>query len=143
MTPLVERFERFVVRQSGCWSWSGATRNGYGVLGRGGRGEGLVYAHRLAWEIANGPIPAGMNVLHRCDNPPCTNPDHLWLGTKADNNRDMAAKGRHVGTRRLTVDQVREIRSSSEPARWLADRFGISIWNIYNVRSGRIWKAVA
>jgi hypothetical protein len=140
---LVERFDRFVVRQPGCWGWSGATRNGYGALGRGGHGKGLVYAHRLSWELANGPIPDGMCVLHRCDNPPCANPDHLWLGTKTDNNRDMVAKGRHIGYRRLTVDQVREIRRSGERVRVLADRFGVSISAIYQVRSGRNWGQVA
>ena len=95
---LTERLERFTVRGPGCWGWIGATSSGYGRLGRGGRGEGLVYAHRLSWELRNGPIPEGMCVLHRCDNPPCSNPDHLFLGTKADNNRDMSVKGRHVGT---------------------------------------------
>jgi hypothetical protein len=104
---LAERFERRTVRGPGCWSWAGATRNGYGVLGRGGRAEGLVYAHRLSWELQHGPIPEGGCVLHRCDNPPCTNPDHLWLGTKADNNRDMAAKGRHVGTRGMKLPSRR------------------------------------
>jgi len=76
-----------------CIEWTGARhRFGYGDLRIGGK---LYRAHRLAWEREHGPIPAGMSVLHRCDNPPCYNVDHLFLGTQADNNRDMAAKGRH------------------------------------------------
>lgn len=140
---LSERLAKHVVRGPDCWSWSGATRNGYGVLGRGRRDEGLVYAHRLAWELVNGPIPEGMCVLHACDNRICTNPEHLWLGTKTDNNRDMSAKGRHVGGRRLTVEQVREIRRSADRVRVLSERFGVSVSAIYQVRSGRNWGKVA
>jgi hypothetical protein len=78
----------------GCWLWTGGTTNGgYGVIGVG-RGR-LHRAHRISWEIANGPIPDGLKVLHRCDNPPCVNPAHLFLGTQVDNMRDCAAKGRH------------------------------------------------
>jgi len=72
-----------------CDEWDGPRdRDGYGRLSRGRR------AHRVAWEEANGPIPDGMCVLHRCDNPPCRRLDHLFLGTVADNNRDKALKGR-------------------------------------------------
>lgn len=138
---LAERFEQRVIHQDGCWDWNGATRNGYGVIGRGARIDGLVYAHRLSWELNRGPIPEGLCVLHTCDNRRCTRPDHLFLGTKLDNNRDMAAKGRHVGTRRLTPGQVAEIRSSTDKASTLANRFGVSTWNIYNIRSGRTWAA--
>jgi len=67
------------------------TPTGYAMLGRKGR---KLYAHRVAWEEANGPIPEGMCVLHRCDNPPCVNPEHLFLGTHRDNTQDMLAKGR-------------------------------------------------
>ena len=75
-----------------CWPWlKGKDRKGYGQTT-------IAYqhhrAHRLAWELANGPIPAGLCVLHRCDNPPCCNPGHLWLGTQRDNAHDAIAKGR-------------------------------------------------
>lgn len=77
-----------------CWLWTGGARiaTGYGRFYAFGE---QILAHRFAWELAHGQVPDGLFVLHRCDNPPCVNVDHLWLGTKGDNNRDTAAKGRH------------------------------------------------
>lgn len=75
-----------------CWEWNGYKNNmGYGLKSRKNRRK-LV--HRLAWEWVNGPIPSGMNILHRCDNPPCVNPNHLFMGTQADNMMDKKLKGR-------------------------------------------------
>ena len=76
-----------------CWLWTASKmRNGYGHIGVEGR---TISAHRVAWESVNGPIPAGMNVLHTCDVRACCNPAHLWLGTQQQNIQDMADKGRH------------------------------------------------
>ena len=104
--PKRERWEAKVDKSDGCWMWTGArNRQGYGQLRTGHRGL-LEMAHRLAWEFYRGPVPPGMHVLHRCDNPPCVNPDHLWLGTPKSNALDRQAKGRQnrrPGDLRLTV----------------------------------------
>lgn len=99
------RLMRRVVKQpSGCWEWQGARqRMGHGVIGRGRRGEGTVLVHRLSWEVHNGPVPVGMCVCHHCDNPPCVNPDHLFVGTRNDNNQDMMRKGRHASQRKAAA----------------------------------------
>ena len=98
MKPLADRL--WAKDRSGgpdaCWPFNGARmHNGYGHLGLGRNADGLIAAHRAAWIATNGAIPDGLNVLHRCDNRPCCNPAHLWLGTQRENLLDMVAKGRH------------------------------------------------
>lgn len=100
--PLEDRFWAKVTKGPGCWIWTASSRNIYGRIRLGGRLTGHEGAHRVAWKLANGPIPDGMDVLHHCDTPLCvrTEPDdqwpdgHLFVGTAADNNADRDAKGR-------------------------------------------------
>jgi hypothetical protein len=111
----------------------------------------------MAWEIANGPVPAGLWVLHHCDNPPCVNPAHLYAGTHADNMRDMRERGRHwyrvdpsnvlrgerCGAAKLTADQVAEIRrvgSQGTTHRAIGLRYGVSKAAIGYILRGRTWR---
>lgn len=88
---------------SDCVEWTGRrTATGYGRLVRGGK---HLYAHRWTYQQEHGPIPAGMLVRHTCDNPPCVNPEHLVLGTQADNMRDMAERGRSYWRNRDSCSQ--------------------------------------
>lgn len=118
--PLAVRFWSFVNKTDSCWLWTGA-HGAYGLINRHSRTKTLL-AHRLSWEIANGPIPEGAFVLHNCpngeDNPLCVRPSHLWLGTPLDNALDMIAKGRSKpprgelnGSAKLTWEIVRGIRA--------------------------------
>lgn len=147
--PIVQRYERFVVRGAGCWAWRGALSKGYAQLA--GR-----KAHRVSWEIHRGPIPDGIIVMHACDNPPCTNPEHLRLGTQADNMADASQKGRLDGranrpvgeavkTSRLKVDQVVEIRrlyAEGASYRELAQRFATSEDNVGLIVRRKAWRSV-
>lgn len=95
----LSRLKRSLVEdpETGCHVWTGhCQENGYGQIRIGDRAVGT---HRVAWAAANGSIPEGLYVLHKCDNPPCCNPEHLWVGTQADNLRDMREKGRGTAGR--------------------------------------------
>jgi hypothetical protein len=91
---LAQRFWGKVKKSDGCWEWQAyRDEDGYGSVGSFGNADRMS-THRYSWVLHNGPIPADLFVLHRCDNPPCVRPDHLFLGTVLDNNRDAIAKGR-------------------------------------------------
>lgn len=91
-TP-IERFWLHVKKTDGCWLWTG--HRDYHSYGRFRTGKGTrMFAHRFAWELLRDKIPAGMIICHRCDNPSCVNPEHLFVGTNADNTRDMFQKNR-------------------------------------------------
>jgi len=139
LPPLAQRFWARVVKgptPSDCWAWSGATNaTGYGQLGR------CSLAHRVSWTLHYGAIPARLYVLHRCDNPPCTNPSHILLGTAADNSVDMARKRR--GVARLTSAQVVEIRVRYNGGRasqyQLAKEYGVDHTNISMIVNRKSW----
>lgn len=93
--PVQERLTAHLTRQCECLVWTGATtKQGYGHMKVDGK---TITVHRLTWLLNKGEIPPGMCVLHTCDNPPCCNPDHLFLGTDLDNKRDAMGKGRRMG----------------------------------------------
>lgn len=89
--PVETRFWSRVNKTDKCWLWTVSNDTRYGVMSVKGV---PTKAHRISWELHNGEIPEGMSVLHTCDNPPCVNPEHLWLGTYGDNIRDAVKKGR-------------------------------------------------
>jgi len=119
-------------------------KRGYGQRYYKGR---QWYAHRAAWDEQRGPIPKGMCVLHKCDNPRCVNIEHLWIGTMADNQRDMAQKKRsmlgerHPGAK-LTGKQVKEIRASKLSGKELGVKYAVTRDAIYAVKKYRNWKHI-
>ena len=141
-----------VAKGDGCWVWTGLKNgDGYGSVWFGKRMDGT---HRVAWTLTNGPIPDGMMVLHRCDNPPCCRPDHLFLGTQADNVRDMHAKGRArkahgsaCGMSKLTEEQVSEIRhryaAGDVSQTKLAAEYGVSQVMVSQIVRRKTWTEVA
>lgn len=142
-----QRFWQKVDKGPGCWIWTGASnRLGYGSVRR----RPLVYsAHRLSYELTYGLIRDGLWVLHRCDNPPCVRPDHLFLGTQRENNEDCARKqrGRRIGTptSKLTESDVLQVRSLYEDGltqRQIAETFGVTQVTISNVIRGRTYAYV-
>ncbi len=148
--------------EDGCKVWTGARyRDGYGQVHLQSKPHKCAKAHRVAWQLANGPIPDGLHVLHRCDNPPCINPEHLFLGTQQDNNRDRDAKGRvasgsRSGARRhpaafrrprkLTDGDVVAMRQRYAEGERLADlsrAYGVAISHVFNVVNRKVWRHVA
>jgi hypothetical protein len=151
--PLAERvtYFRLTADPSACWIWPG-TKNqksgGYGtVWDYSQRPRRKVYAHRAVWELIHGPVPDGLFCCHVCDVPSCFNPNHIFLGTKAENNVDMRHKhrhsyGAHHYAARLTEGQVRAILSSSRSAYAEAKRYGVATATIQDVRLRRTWKHI-
>ena len=148
--PVGERFWASVSigGQDDCWNWMRSRdRKGYGKFGVGSMKDGtrrIEIASRMAWIVTNGEIPSGMFVCHRCDNPPCCNPSHLYLGSCADNLREMHEKGRYIAKTWLTSVQVAEIRTllSSQSNASIARIFGVSPSAISRIRSGKSYSRV-
>lgn len=128
-----------------CWLWTAARRsNRYGAFRAGNKCDS---AHRFSWELHFGEIPEGMVVCHKCDNPPCVNPNHLFLGTHAENQRDKKIKGRAArgeanNKAKLTENDVREIRtliSQGLSSRQIASKFNVQHAAILTIKSGKNW----
>ena len=147
---LAVRFWKNVRKDAnGCWIWTRAINKSNGGYGAFRVGGGSRKANRVAWELARGPIPSGLLVLHRCDVRACVNPEHLFLGTNADNTRDMISKGRKRDTRGeerhnavLDDEKVREIRrrrAAGESFVALAKEFGVTAVTIGSIARGESW----
>lgn len=141
------RFWARVRKGDGCWEWTGArTRHGYGWVTIGGKPG---RAHRWAYIFAVGPIPDGMHILHSCDNPPCCRPDHLHVGTHAENMIEMSQRGRAgrpigemSGKAKLTWPEVEDIRwraARGEHRKAIAARYGIGTSTVDGIVSGARW----
>ena len=145
----MERFEAKYIPEpkSGSWLWVGSTNStNYGNFRLNGKTE---LAHRVSYQLNYGAISKDICVLHKCDNPPCVNPDHLFLGSRRDNSDDMIAKNRAVHpvaegikNTKLMRSQVIEIRTSIEADRKLAPKYGISRSLIGAIRRREIWKHI-
>lgn len=146
---LEERFWSFVKKTDSCWLWTGTKWEGYGIISAWNPKQRVLKAHRLSWEIHNGKIPKGKGyygtcVLHKCDNPSCVNPKHLWLGTQKDNLIDMRKKGR--GYAKLSTEDIKKIRSLYVPHRFsqqkIADLMGLNRGTVRDVTLNKTWKNV-
>ncbi len=155
MKTFIERLSNLKTNEdTGCWEWQRyCDKDGYGQINREGR---MVMVHRAVWGTVFGEIPKGLCVLHECDNPPCANPAHLWLGTLADNNADRDAKGRcnggaphgeANGSAKITEAKVREIRTryaeGNVTHRELAAEYGVHMAQIGRVVRRERWAHVA
>ena len=158
---LTERFLNAVTKTDGCWLYTGhRDPRGYGIISEGWKPRRNVRAHRLSWELSNGPIPDGMDVCHHCDNPPCVNPAHLFLGTQRDNVMDMIAKKRagfqtvpeclrHPGSQHgnaklneADVLEIRRLRSSGMQQWKIAQWFSITRGNVGHIVRRQAWAHV-
>jgi hypothetical protein len=144
---LEDRFWAYVDKSGDCWEWTGyRDTNGYGRLNVKNR---PLLAHRLSWEFSRGKITPKEYVCHRCDNPRCVNPDHLFIGDQQDNMDDKMAKGRHNygvslgekhGCAKLNSDQVLAIRAATGTISEIARRFGMSRTQTRDIRMMRVWR---
>ena len=139
-----------IVPVAGCWIWMRCLNDsGYGKVWSSNARK-VVRAHRVSWELHNGEIPAGLNVLHRCDVPCCVNPHHLFLGTQQENARDMTAKGRAFvpppqigekhGCAKLSEKAVRAIRLDGRSNQKIAVDYGINKNTVQKIKARATWR---
>jgi hypothetical protein len=132
---LIEKVEK---SPDGCWNWTAAKSNvGYGLFWMCGR---YVSAHRASWEIANGKIPDGACVLHRCDNRLCVNPEHMYVGTLKQNMRDRQIRDRC--NKKLSISDVKKIRADNRSTRKIGKDYGVSGQTVHAIKAGLIWRYV-
>lgn len=149
----LDRFEEKITYEpmSGCWLWVGAVHGEFGY-GSFRLGDSPKKAHRAAWVLYKGGIPEDLHVLHRCDNPGCVNPDHLFLGTHDDNMKDMKGKGRtkffhsedHPNSKltNVQVNEIRELNKKGISCIEIAKRFPIGKSMANYICNGRSWRHV-
>jgi hypothetical protein len=149
-SKLLRRFFSKIAKNNdnGCWEYTGAKVDGYGqfMLFLNGKRKN-VRAHRLSWEIHNSDIPEELVVCHRCDNRKCVNPEHLFLGTKAENSSDMVSKGRQAKWERnnrakITKDDVERIvflRDSGYTCKQVGEIFGLSKSQVSKIHNRQFW----
>ena len=144
-------YEAHVVKQEGCWGWKGSKNSGgYGKVSvRLDSKSVTISAHRLSYTVHNGDIPEGKLVLHTCDNPICTNPEHLFLGTHLENMQDKCTKGRSstiksISNAKLTVERVLYIWEARNKltAKTLAADLGVSEYTVRDIWLKRTWKHI-
>lgn len=137
----IARFWSKVNKTKKCWVWVGRIgTHGYGVFSIARKN---FRAHRFSYSIIHGDLN-GLSVLHKCDNPACVNPDHLFLGTQNDNIKDMVAKGRNP-TSKLTIEVVSEIKKdirSGAKVKDVAKKYGISLGMSSLIKNGHSWKEI-
>lgn len=147
--PLADRFWPKVQKTDGCWIWTAAVdHHGYGNIGAGRRSEGKIKAHRAAWLLAGGEDPGDRDLCHRCDNPRCVRPDHLFIGSRLDNMRDCVAKGRasrgsrngHARLSEAAITEARRLLSQGVSRKELAAKFGVSHSGMCYALRGDTWK---
>lgn len=149
--PIRECFNDMTKKSPGCWEWTGRKfPNGYGAISSRETGKKqTLYAHRLSYQIHIGPIPAGLQVCHTCDNRGCVNPEHLFLGTCKDNLQDMAKKGKRKGVNhamcKLTeaeVLMIRELAESGINHTVIAERFNTTKSRVSSIKLRTTWKHI-
>ena len=134
----------YEIRDNGCWEWTGQVNQARGGYGSFYLSSATHRAHRFGYERLRGPIPDGLVLRHKCDNPRCVNPDHLEPGTSAENSQDTRSRRRHMhGNRhshaKITEADAVEISRSAEPGSLLAIWYGVSRATITNIRKGKVW----
>lgn len=155
--PVEQRFWSKVDKDNGpvhpehgrCWVWTAALfSNGYGVFGVAHKNK---RSHRVSWELINGSIPSDMRVLHKCDNPRCVRPEHLFLGTDRDNAADRCSKGRQARGQRIgrailndeLVAKIKQLLRDGLGGTDIQELLGVDRENVYNIKRGMCWRHVA